>query len=664
MNRLIALTFFLSITITIFCAAEDNLIPREILFGNPAKDQPEISPDGMKLSYLAPSDKGVQNVWVKTIGKDDDRMITNDEKQGIYFHSWAYNNKQILYIQDRFGDENLHLFATDMDSRTTRDLTPFLGVKAQNLRKDPDFPDEVLIGLNLRDRRIFDMHRINLKTGAVTLDTENPGDVIGWTTDHEFVIRAATAFRPEDQSTVLRVRDAADKPWRDLITWPFEDSNFLGQVNGGTMTVGFTPEGNHLYVTSSLNSPTFRLEKVPLRTREAVQVLAEDAKADIWSYQDKDGTDIAGVEMIYKKGQVDAVIVSYDKPRYVFLNPEFEKDISFLQKQHPGFPFIESKDLLRNKWIIHYEQDDSPRAYYLYDRVSKKLDLLFENQPELHKYKLAKMQPVEIKSRDGLMLVGYLTLPVGVESKNLPMVMSPHGGPWYRDDWQYIPGIQWLVNRGYAVLTVNFRGSMGYGKKFLNAGNGEWSRNMQNDITDAVKWAIDKGIADPKRIGIFGGSYGGYATLVGITSTPELYACAVEEVGPSNVRSLLESFPEYWKPVKARWIRRIGDVEKDDELNQRISPLFHVDKIRVPLLIGHGSNDPRVKLSESEEIVKAMRAKNLDVTFVVYPDEGHGFQRPENNFDFYGRAEEFFGKCLGGKVEPWKKIEGSTATLR
>jgi dipeptidyl aminopeptidase/acylaminoacyl peptidase len=647
-----------------FCAAQGNLIPREILFGNPEKEQPEISPDGMKLSYLAPSDKGVQNIWIKTIGKNDDRMISNDEKQGIYFYAWAYNNKQILYIQDRFGDENWHLFSTDIDSGTTRDLTPFLGVKAQNLRKDEDFPDEVLIGLNLRDRRIFDMHRINLKTGAVMLEAENPGDVIGWTTDHDFVIRAATAFRPDDQSTVLRVRDAADKPWRDLIIWPFEDSNFLGQVNGGTMTVGFTPEGNHLYVTSSLNSPTFRLEKVPLRTREAVQVMAEDPKADIWSYQDKDGTDVAGVEMIYKKGLVDAVIVSYDKPRYIFLNPEFEKDTSFLQKQHDGFPFIESKDVSRKKWVVHFEQDDAPRAYYLYDRVSKKLDLLFENQPKLHKYKLAKMEPVEIKSRDGLTLVGYLSLPVGVEPKNLPMVMNPHGGPWYRDDWSYLPEVQWLANRGYAVLSVNFRGSMGYGKKFLNAGNGEWARNMQNDITDAVKWAIDKGIADPKRIGIFGGSYGGYATLVGITSTPELYSCAVEAVGPANVRSLLESFPEYWKPVKARWIRRIGDVEKDDELNRRISPLFHVDKIRVPLLIAHGANDPRVKLSESEEIVKAMRAKNLDVTFVVYPDEGHGFMRPENNFDFYGRAEEFFGKCLGGKVEPWKKIEGSSATLR
>jgi dipeptidyl aminopeptidase/acylaminoacyl peptidase len=654
----------LSLTLTSNALEKGTLIPREILFGNPVKDQPQISPDGTMLAYLAPSNLGVLNVWIKSLDKNDDRMVTKDEKQGIHFYTWAYNNSHILYFQDRFGDENEHLFSAHIRTAVVRDLTPFKGSKAQTLHKDPDYPDEVLVGVNVRDQKVFDMHRINLKTAEIKLDTQNPGDVIGWMTDYNFVIRAATVFNPADQSTILRVRDTSDKPWRDLVKWPFEDSNMLGQVNGGSMTVGFTKEGNHIYVTSSLNSNTLRLEKIPLRTREAIQVMAEDPKADIWTYESADGTDVAAVEMIYNKGQVDAVVVNYDKPRYLFLNPEFEKDILQIQKAHEGFPFVENIDLSRNKWIVSFEGDVTSVAYYLYDRSTKKLSFLFDHLPGLKNYKLAKVEPVEIKSRDGLTLVGYLALPPDGIKKNLPLVISPHGGPWFRDQWDFNPEQQWLANRGYAVLYVNFRGSTGYGKKFLNASNGEWGRNMQNDISDSVQWAVNQGIADPKRVAIFGGSYGGYATLAGITFTPELYACAIDLVGPSNVASLLASFPEYWKPVKARWIRRIGDAENDEVLNKRISPLFHVDKIRVPLLIAHGANDPRVKLNESEAIVNAMREKNLPVTFVVYPDEGHGFQRPENMFDFYGRAEEFLGKCLGGKVEVWKKVEGSSAEVR
>ncbi|HSE41162.1 MAG TPA: prolyl oligopeptidase family serine peptidase, partial [Acidobacteriota bacterium] len=526
----ILITLFLSLTLGPATFAETNtLIPREILFGNPIKDQPQISPDGTLLSYLAPSKSGVQNIWIKTIGKNDDRMITQDDKQGIYFYTWAYSNSQILYFQDRFGDENTHLFTVNVKTGVVRDLTPFEGSKAQMLRKDEDFPEEILVGINRRDPKLFDIHRINLTTGKVTLDTENPGDVIGWTIDHNFTIRGATVFRPEDQATVVRVRDSKDAPWRDLITWPFEDSNMLGQRNGNSMSVGFTPEGNHIYVTSSLNSDTLRLEKVPLRTREAILVMAEDPKADIWTFSAPDDSDVAAVSMVYRKGIVDAVVVNYDKPRYIFLNPEFEKDISIIQKAQHGFPYVESYDLSHTKWIVSFEADNAPVSFYLYDRSSKKLDFLYDQLPDLKKYKLAEMKPVEIKSRDGLTLVGYLTLPEG-GSKNLPMVVSPHGGPWSRDNWEFTPELQWLANRGYAVLYINFRGSLGYGKKFLNASNGEWARKMQNDISDAVQWAIGQGVADPKRVAIFGGSYGGYATLAGLTFTPELYACGVDLV--------------------------------------------------------------------------------------------------------------------------------------
>lgn len=640
-------------------AALPPLIPREVLFGNPVKDLPRISPDGMKLAYVAPSDQGVLNVWVKTIGKNDDQILTQS-KRPIYEYGWAFDGKHLLYLQDSDGDENDHVFSIHMETKIVRDLTPFLGRKAQNLLTDAEHPNEFLIGLNVRDASVFDMYRVNLATGAISLDTENPGDVLSWTTDSQFVIRGATALNPDDVSTVLRVRDSADKPWRNLIIYPFKQSHFTGQVNGGSMIIGFTEDGKSLYVTSALNSDTLRLERVDAQSGKVLEVLAQDPRSDIWT------PSLLHPEVFFNgnTGKVDAVLFCYTKPEYKILNPEFQKDIEFLQKQHSGIPYVNNADRADTKWIISYLVDDGPTAYYFYDRSKQQAQFLFVDRPDLEKYKLAKMEPVIIQSRDGLKLVSYLTLPVGVEPKNLPMVIYPHGGPWYRDSWGYDGFSQWLANRGYAVLQVQFRGSVGFGNQFLNAATGEWGGKMQNDLTDGVHWSIDQGIANPKKVAIAGGSYGGYATLAGITLTPELYCCAIDLVGPSDVRTLLDSIPDDWKPVKKRWETRIGAAAYDDEANRRISPLYHVDQIQVPLLIAHGANDPRVKLAASETIVKAMRDKNLEVTFIVYPDEGHGFARPENNLDFFGRAEEFLGKCLGGRVEPWKEIKGSTAELR
>jgi dipeptidyl aminopeptidase/acylaminoacyl peptidase len=663
MKKPLHYSFLLSLILVMFAgasfAALPPLIPREVLFGNPVKDIPQISPDGSKLAYVAPSKEGVMNVWVKTIGKNDDRMLTQDARP-IYNYDWAFDNKHLLYFRDSDGDENDHVFSIDMETKVVRDLTPFLGKKAQNLLLDPERPDEFLIGLNVRDPRVFDMYRINLLTGAVSLDTENPGDVLSWTTDSHFVIRGATALNPNDVSTILRVRDAANKPWRDIITFPFLQSHMLGQVNGGNMIVGFAADGKSLYITSTLNSDTLRIERVDAQTGKVLEVVAEDPRSDVWT------PSIQSPEVVFNEntGTLDAVLFCYTKPEYKFLNPEFQKDIEVLQKQHAGFPYIDNKDRADTKWIVSYLVDDGPTAYYSYDRSTKQAQFLFVDRPDLEKYKLAKMEPVIIDSRDGLRLVCYLTVPLGVESKNLPMVLEPHGGPWYRDSWGYSGEVQWLANRGYAVLQVEFRGSVGFGKKFLNAATGEWAGKMQNDLTDGVQWAIKQGIADPKRVAIVGGSYGGYATLVGITLTPDLYCCAIDIVGPSDVKTLLDSIPNDWKPVKKRWETRIGAAAHDEEANRRISPLYHVDQIRVPLLIAHGANDPRVKLFASETIVKAMRDKNLEVIFIVYPDEGHGFARPENNLDFYGRAEEFLGKCLGGRVEPWREVKGSTAEVR
>ncbi|MBI2266594.1 MAG: S9 family peptidase, partial [Armatimonadetes bacterium] len=336
-----------------------------------------------------------------------------------------------------------------------------------------------------------------------------------------------------------------------------------------------------------------------------------------------------------------------------------------LSKAHPGFFSITGRDRSDSVWTVAYRVDDGPVAYYVYHRGERKADFLFLNQPAIQKYRLAPMTPIVIPARDGLKLVSYLTVPPGVVPKHLPTVLLVHGGPWARDHWGIDPAVQWLANRGYAVLQVNFRGSTGFGKKFLNAANGQWGiGSMQHDLTDAVQWAIKNDIADPRRVAVFGGSYGGYATLAGLTFTPELYACGVDLVGPSNLRTLLQSIPPYWALEKYNFTLRIGNVEEDDELNRKLSPLFHVDKIRAPLLIGQGANDPRVNIRESDQIVQAMRARNLPVIYAVCPDEGHGFMRPENRLDFFGRAEEFLSKYLGGRHEAWKEVKGSSLELR
>jgi len=621
------------------------LIPREVLFGNPVKATPHISPDGTRLAYLAPSDKGVLNVWVRTIGKDDDTQLTNDTHRGIRFHMWAEDGKHLLYLQDVAGEENFHVYSADLDTKVVRDMTPFAGIRAEGLVLDRKNPDEMLVGLNLRDRGVFDMYRVDLGTGAVVPDTTNPGDVIAWATDPDFQIRAAVGKNPKDGSQTLRVRDAKDKPWRDLITWPFGE-------NGGIDD--FAADGKAAYLESSLGSETTRLIKVNVADGKELATLASNPKSDV------------GIVMIQPDAHVvEAVSFNVFKPAWEVLDKGVAEDFKALEQLHAGTFNVISRDRADRNWIVSYQVDNGPVAWYAYHRDTRKGELLFVNQPALEKATLASMQPVTIKARDGMELIGYLTLPVGVEGTKLPLVLDVHGGPWARDNFGYRPDAQWFANRGYACLQVNFRGSTGLGKKYLNSGNGGWGVGaMQHDLSDAVRWAIEKGIADPKRVAIYGGSYGGYATLAGLVFTPELYACGVDIVGPSNIRTLFASIPPYWAPLKSEFVLRVGDVEKDEALNERISPLYHVDAIHAPLLIGQGANDPRVNIRESSQIVEAMRAKKLPVDYVVYTDEGHGFARPENRLDFYGRTEDFLAKYLGGRAEPWKQVSGSTADVR
>ena len=621
------------------------LIPREVLLGNPVKASPRISPDGTRLSYLAPSDKGVLNVWVRTISKTDDTQVTNDTHRGIRIHFWAEDGKHLFYMQDLNGDENFHVYSVDLDTKVVRDLTPFQGIRAEGILRDKNHPNEILVGLNLRDRRVFDMYRVDLTSGAIAMDTQNPGDVLQWIPDPSFQIRGAMAQNPKDASTILRVRDGQDAAWRDLMTWPFGE-------NGGADD--FTADGKALWVETSMGADTTRLVKMDIASGKEIETVAVDPKVDV-----------GGVVIQPDTHTVQAVGFNYTKNEWRVLDPAIKADFDVLAKLGRGEFYLSGRDRADRNWIVTYQTDDGPVAYYAYSRETRKAELLFVNRPKLAEFTLAKMEPVVIKSRDGLELVSYLTLPVGMEAKNLPLVLNVHGGPWARDTWGYNPEAQWLANRGYACLAVNFRGSTGFGKKFHNAGNGQWGvGTMQHDLTDAVKWAIAKGIADAKKICIFGGSYGGYATLAGLTFTPELYTCGVDIVGPSNIRTLFQAIPPYWEPFKKEFILRVGDVEKDEALNQQISPLFHADKIRVPLIIAQGANDPRVNIREATQMVEAMRAKKLPVTYIVYTDEGHGFARPNSRLDFYGRVDEFLAKYLGGRLEPWTEVKGANVEVR
>jgi dipeptidyl aminopeptidase/acylaminoacyl peptidase len=621
------LPVFLLLAFCDLTLAETPLIPRGVLFGNPARTSPEISPDGTMLAYLAP-DQGVLNVWVRTLGKTDDRAITNDRKRGIRNFSWQYDSKHILYAQDQGGDENWRIYQTEVASKQTKDLTPFEKVRADIVALEPDHPDTLLIQLNKRDPKLFDIYRVNLKSGEMTLDTENPGDVLGWQPDHNLQVRAAQVTTP-DGGTLIRVRDDAKSAWRELIKWGPEET--LGNI------VDFSPDNKSLYIMTSLDANAARLLSVDVASGRRT-IIAEDPQFDVSFAISQPRT-----------SKLQAVVFLRERRDIQVLDKDIQADIDALRKVRDADISNISRDLNDDKWIVDFEGDDSPIYYYLYDRASKQATVLFSNRPELEKYKLAKVRPIQYTARDGMTIYGYLTTPAGVEAKNLPMVVFPHGGPWGRDLWGYDPYAQWLANRGYAVLQPNFRASTGYGKQYLNAGDRQWAGAMHTDLLDGKDWVVQQGVADPKKICIMGGSYGGYATLAGLAFSPDAFACGVDIVGPSNLNTLLRTIPPYWSTFLAIFHKRMGD---DEAFLNSQSPLFKADQIKAPLLIGQGANDPRVNKAESDQIVAAMRKNKKDVEYYVFPDEGHGFARPENRMAFNAASEVFLAKYLDGRFEP------------
>jgi dipeptidyl aminopeptidase/acylaminoacyl peptidase len=614
------------------------VIPRSALFGNPDRAQGRVSPDGKYISFIAPRD-GVLNVWLAERGNlDAAKPVTNDQKRGIRQHFWAYDSKHLLFLQDEGGDENWHLYSVDVVSGEQKDLSPYKGVQAQVAALSWKKPGVVAVGMNDRAPEWHDLYEVNLATGKRTLLEQNTQEFADYSLDLDLKARLATKTGA-DGNEILR---KAGGKWVSLLKFGQEDSLT-------TSIVGIEATGATALMQSSVGRDKAALVRVNLATGKST-VLGASEQADV-----------EDVWVNPRTFAPQAYTVNYLKPEITVLDKSVQKDVAVLQKALGDGWDIANRTLDDSLWTVVTDDPLAPATAYLYNRKDGSVTKLFDQRPALAAAPLVPMQSLEIKTRDGLTLVAYLSLPPGSDANGdgrpdspVPLVLVVHGGPWARDTYTFNNQHQWLANRGYAVLAVNYRGSTGFGKGFVNAGNKEWAGKMHDDLLDAVKWAIDEKVTTPDKVAIMGGSYGGYATLVGVTFTPETFACGVDIVGPSNLYTLLGSIPPYWKSFYEELALRVGDPRTDDgkKLLSERSPLTHVDAIKKPLLIGQGANDPRVKQAEADQIVNAMKAKNIPVTYVLYPDEGHGFQRPANRTSFNAVAEAFLSQCLGGRYEP------------
>ncbi|MDH5687967.1 MAG: S9 family peptidase [Candidatus Bathyarchaeota archaeon] len=628
------------------------IVPREVLFGDPDKSTVRLSPDGTKISYLAPVE-GVMNVWVgPAVDPAAAEPVTNDTFRGVYIYGWTYTSEHIIYLQDQAGNENWRVYSVNLNTGEIIDLTPLEGVQARIQAFSPEFPNEMIVALNDRIPQLHDLYRVNMDTGERTLVLENPG-FVSFLIDIEFSVRLAGQLTADGGMAYFRPTEEGG--WEPFMQIPMEDVQT-------TSPVWFDKTGTVLYVVDSRGRDTSALFSLDLETGEQT-LIAEDPRADV-----------SEVMVHPVERNVQAVAFTYERREWQVIDESIEADLEYLDTVADGEVAVVSRTLDEKYWMVAYVLDDGPVKYYRYNREAQEATFLVTTSEALVGLPLAKMHSVIIQSRDGLNLVSYYTLPVGSDSdgdarpdKPLPMVLLVHGGPNSRDNWGYNPVHQWLANRGYVVMSVNFRASTGFGKAFINAGNGEWAGKIHDDLIDAVDWAIQEGIADPDKVAIMGGSYGGYSTLVGLTFTPEKFACGVAWAAPSNLVSLLEAIPPYWEPLVDLMITLVGADHRTEEgrafLAER-SPLTYVDRIQRPLLIGQGANDVRVPQAEADTIVQAMQDKGIPVTYLLYSDEGHGFGRPENAMSFFAVTEAFLTECLGGRYEPiGDDFEGSSITV-
>jgi dipeptidyl aminopeptidase/acylaminoacyl peptidase len=625
-----------------------DLLPRRLIFGNPERTIVRISHDGARIAFLAPVD-GVLNLWIGPIERvEDARPVTKatDRNLGPWI-VWMHDNRHVLFFRDQAGDENWCTWAIDLESGDLRALTPQAGVTCGVQQLSRDFPSELLIKHNGRDKRHFDLYRVNVATGESSLIERNEKGFAGYFTDQQFRVLFATRVREDGWVEFLRRGDNG--------RWDcFERIDTDDQMT--THVVEVSADGCELYWLSSRGRDTAAVIAQDAATG-AARVLAEDPRSDF-----------TGILLDPVLDRPIAAVCARERQRWQVLDAAFAEDFAYLAQLNPGDLAITGMSRDRRNWLIAYYRDDAPLEYFHYDRGRRQARRLFSSTPALEGASLVKMEPVTIRARDGLELVSYLSRPRGASSAaRSPMVLLVHGGPWGRDVWGLSPNHQWLANRGYAVLSVNFRGSTGFGKAFVNAGNREWAGKMHDDLIDAVDWAVAEGIADPARVAIMGTSYGGYSALVGVTFTPEKFACAVDLVGISNLVTFINTIPDYWQTWKSILAVRVGDYKTADgrQFLEERSPLNRADRIVRPLLIGQGANDVRVKPAESEQIVAAMQRHGIPVTYIYYPDEGHGLGRPENRGSFAAVAEAFLARHLGGRRQPiGDDFEGSTITFK
>jgi dipeptidyl aminopeptidase/acylaminoacyl peptidase len=604
-------------------------IPVEDFFKNAEISSFQISPDGKYYSYRAPWESRM-NIFVKEVGSDQATRITEQTDRDIQGYFWASNDR-IVYLKDDNGDENFYLVAVDADGKNLTPLTREEGVKTQIIDDLEGDSEHMIIGLNKRNPQIFDPYRINIVTGDMELLVENPGNYTGWMTDHEGKIRVAMAT--DGVSTSILYRKDETAPFAPILTTNFKET-LAPQF--------FTFDNKKLYASSNLGRDKAAIVIFDPETGKEEEVLFSD-----------DNYDVTGLSYSEKDKKLIAASYTGAKRQYHFFDEEYKNIFTRLQNEFPGLEvFLVSQNKAEDKFIIRTYGDRSLGAYYLYDKSTDEISDIGNPSPWINPDHMAEMLPIQYEARDGMTINGYLTLPAGETmetAKNVPVVVNPHGGPWARDNWGFNPEVQLLANRGYAVLQMNFRGSTGYGRAFWEASFKEWGKAMQDDITDGVNWLIDKGIADKDRIAIYGASYGGYATLAGLTFTPDLYACGIDYVGVSNLFTFMETFPPYWEVYRQMMYEMVGNpaVEEDSLRMRETSPVFHSDKIIAPLFVAQGAQDPRVKKSESDQMVEAMKERGIDVEYMVKDNEGHGFRNEENRFEFYKAMEDFLEKHIG-----------------
>jgi len=621
---------------------EDKLISREVLFGNPDHIATRISNDGQNISFLAPKE-GVLNVWIAPASSPHQAKVITDEKQrGIRGYFWAKDNEHIIYAQDKKGDENWRLYSVHITSLKQVDLTPTEGVRASVLKLSSNFPKEMLISLNDRVPEYFDIYKVNIDTGNRELIYANTENYSHFVADDNFNIRVGYKMLPSGESEIYLFENGDTSKPKLFQTISVEDMLTTNPLH-------ISGDGTKLFMIDSTDRNSSALIEVDLQSTNR-KIIHSDARADIDDYL-----------VDTKTKMVQGVAVEYLRKEWTILDKKISADIDYLSKLEDGDVEVVSRSHEDDKWIVSFSNSDSPHKYYLYDRVEQKAKFLFVSNSRQENLPFARMHPVKIQSRDGLELVSYLTIPrwldngAGIPPHTIPLVLNVHGGPNARDSWGFSSAEQWLANRGYAVLNVNYRGSTGLGKDFINAGDGQWARKMQDDLADAVNWAIEQKITDKDKVVIMGGSYGGYATLVGMAMTPDMYVAGIDIVGPSNLETLLKSIPPYWKPHMAHLTKIIGasiETEEGRKFLAERSPLTYAQDIKKPLLIVQGANDPRVKQAESDQIVEVMKKHNIPVVYLLYPDEGHGLARPENRLSMYANAEIFLANFAGGRSAP------------